>query len=94
MQVRIPLTVPRPPYFPGGGSWTWLTLTSRSRAITRWHWGTAGLYGRDDVFQALKVQAQVLASLRKGWAPMSAQRRGAEQPLEEPVLDRSLAPLH
>lgn len=54
----------------------------------------AGLYGRDDVFQALKVQAQVLTSLRKGWTPMSAQRRGAEQPLQEPVLERMLAPVH
>ena len=54
----------------------------------------AGLYGRDDVFQALKVQALVLAKVREGWRPLTAQRRGAEQPLHEPALRLELTPVH
>ena len=54
----------------------------------------AGLYGRDDVFKALKVQASVLTALRQGWVPMRAQRRGAAQPLDEPPLQHKLRPLH
>jgi hypothetical protein len=53
----------------------------------------AGLYGRDDVFQALKVQTLVLSRLREGWRPLTAQRRGAEQPLQEPCLGCTLKPL-
>ena len=54
----------------------------------------AGLYGRDDVFQALKVQSCVLTRIRAGWRPMTAQRRGAEAPLAEPPLPRKLCPVH
>jgi hypothetical protein len=44
---------------------------------------TVTLYGRDDVFLALKLQEIVLRAIRSGWRPMRAQRRGAAPPAAE-----------
>ena len=54
------------------------------------------LYGRDDVFGALRLQEAVIRSVESGWRRLRAQRRGGEAPLAEQEADlvsRSLDPL-
>ena len=52
------------------------------------------LYGRDDVFGPLRLQEAVVRSVRSGWLPVRAQRRGALPPLAEPEAVVSNQPLH
>ena len=44
------------------------------------------LYGRDSVWGSLRYQATVIQEIQKGWRPKTAQHRGGQFPLAEPVV--------
>lgn len=44
------------------------------------------LYGRDSVWGSLRYQATVIQEIHKGWRPKTAQHRGGQFPLVEPVV--------
>ena len=44
------------------------------------------LYGRDSVWGSLRYQSTVITEIQKGWRPKTAQHRGGQFPLTEPLV--------
>ena len=44
------------------------------------------LYGRDSVWGSLRYQSTVITEIQEGWRPKTAQHRGGQFPLTEPLV--------
>ena len=65
-----------------------LKLSRTSRCAQGHHRGSsAELYSRDDVWEALDAQSQVLSQLHAGWLPLTPIARGGQLPIQQlPLL--------
>lgn len=52
------------------------------------------LYGRDDVWGAVRLQRVLHEQLRSGWRPMAAQARGGQEPAQERNVVLSCSAVH
>jgi len=68
-----------------------LGLPKPTRSCQGHHRGSsAELYSRDDVWEALQGQGQVVSQLRSGWLPLTPLARGGQRPVAQlPLLPRS-----
>ncbi len=64
-----------------------LNLNLEHRGKQGHHKEPVQLYSRDDVWQSLFLQRDILVDVSTGWRPLTSQSRGAKQPLPEPSFD-------